>query len=176
MEALVKQLDNTVSFRPRTYPIVAEYLPIHLQIDKEDFSRRVEIDNYLPEHSISSIRWIKPPHCRSDTQRKAFALLQVNDVKVANEILKEGICIESERIEVKKDRKEPVRCVKCQKFGHIACSCLSLNDTCGTCRDQHGTTACNAFRTTRCISCNSNQHASWSRACPEFKRRCLLRH
>ncbi|KAG2747348.1 hypothetical protein P692DRAFT_201867111 [Suillus brevipes Sb2] len=45
-------------------------------------------------------------------------------------------------------------------------------DTCGTCGNQHCTSACNSYRTTRCVNCRSQQHTSWSRSCPEFIKHC----
>ncbi|KAG1790857.1 uncharacterized protein HD556DRAFT_1211102, partial [Suillus plorans] len=104
---------------------------------------------------------------RTHQQRKVFALLQVADATTANDILRDGLCIDNERITVRKDKKEPICCAKCQCFGHIARSCMATFDTCGTCGDQHCTTQCNTFRTTRCINCRSSEHTSWSRKCPE---------
>ncbi|KAG2037955.1 hypothetical protein BDR03DRAFT_813926, partial [Suillus americanus] len=63
-------------------------------------------------------------------------------------------------------------CVQCQRWGHIAKECKAPQDICGTCRKNHCTNECNAYRTFHCISCNSNDHASWNRNCPEFENRC----
>ncbi|KIK34516.1 hypothetical protein CY34DRAFT_97858 [Suillus luteus UH-Slu-Lm8-n1] len=144
--------DSAVSFRNRTFPIVLEYLPIHLQIEQTEFLRKIEEENCLPTDTLSSIRWIKPPLRHSQTQRKAFALLQVSTASYANDILRDGICIDSERFAVRKDRKEPTRCAKCQRYGHIARNCTASLDTCGTCSGDHRTT----------------------QNCPEFIRRCDL--
>lgn len=168
------QFGPSVSFRNRTYPIVLEYLPIHMQLEQNDFLRKIEQENHLPTDSLSSIRWIKPPLRRSQAQRKAFALLQVSTASSANDILRDGLCIDSERFAVRKDRKEPIRCAKCQRFGHIARNCTALLDTCGTCSGEHRTTQCTAYRTTRCANCKGSNHTSWDRKCPEFVRRCDL--
>jgi hypothetical protein len=172
-EALIAHFGNTVSFRTRTYPIVAEYLPIQLQIQDDAFLRSVEQDNNLPTNSIVSTRWIKPPQRRSATQRRAFALIHIADPHTANLILKEGICIQNERIAVRKDKREPIRCAKCQRYGHIARNCSATLDVCGTCSNQHRTTECTS-RNTICINCQSHHHASWNRTCPDFIRRCEL--
>ncbi|KAG2746339.1 hypothetical protein P692DRAFT_201688899, partial [Suillus brevipes Sb2] len=111
---------------------------------------------------------------RSSEQRKAFALLQVADAYTANGLLRDGLCIEQERIAVRKDKKEPIRCAKCQNYGHIARNCSAPADICGTCAGQHPTSQCNAYRTTRCANCRIDNHTSWSRKCPEFIRRCDL--
>jgi hypothetical protein len=88
--------DSAVSFRNRTFPIVLEYLPIHMQIEQTEFLRKIEEENRLPTDTLSSIRWIKPPLHHSQTQRKTFALLQVTIASHANDILQDGICIDSE--------------------------------------------------------------------------------
>lgn len=171
---LENQFDSAVSFRSRTFALVLEYLPIHLQISDGQFLRRLEEENTLLPDSLASIRWIKPPIRRSPQQRKAFALLQVAEACTANSLLRDGLCIDNERITIRKDKKEPIRCAKCQRYGHIARSCSDTIDTCGTCGGQHRTMQCNAFKTTRCVNCRNNDHTSWSRKCPEFKRRCEL--
>lgn len=170
--ALESHLDIDVSFRYRSFPIVLEYLSIQLQIENEDFLRQIEHDNQLSPASLASIRWIKPAAKRSPQQTKAFALLHVSDIHTANDILRDGLCIANERVNVRKDKKEPLRCAKCQKFNHIAKNCTSAVDICGTCGNDHRTSSCNSYRTTRCVNCRSQQHTSWSRSCPEFAKRC----
>ncbi|KAG1807254.1 uncharacterized protein BJ212DRAFT_1226753, partial [Suillus subaureus] len=71
-----------------------------------------------------------------------------------------------------KDRKEPTHCTKCQSFNHIAKNCKAEHDICGTCSDQHHTSACNSFCMTQCVNCRSQQHMSWSHSCLEFSRCC----
>lgn len=171
-QSLEDKLGPLVSLRERTFGIVLQYLPISLKIDHDEFLRKCEEENTLPARSLHSIHWIKPPQRRTKEQQRAFALLQVADVGTANDILKEGLCIQSNRITVQKDKKEPIRCVKCQRFGHIARNCRNPADTCGTCGNSHRTAECNAYRTERCINCKNTHHTSWSRACPEFKRQC----
>ncbi|KAG2049923.1 hypothetical protein BDR06DRAFT_974877 [Suillus hirtellus] len=143
--AIESQLDTSVSFRQHLYTLVLEYLPTIMQIDRDGFLRDIEQENYLPDATLASIRWIKPAQKRSAGQRKAFALLLVSDIHVANNIIREGLCVESERINVRKDKKEPLRCAKCQKFNHIAKNCSSLQDVCSTCGEQHCTANCNAY-------------------------------
>lgn len=169
---LETHLDSSASIRDRTYSVVVQFLLVSYEIEREDFPRLIERENHLQPNAIASIRWIKPPQRRSKGQRTAFALLQVKDAVTANHILKEGICIDAHRYAVNKDKKEPLRCAKCQKFGHMARNCSSPHDICGTCGGRHWTTQCNSFRTECCANCKSQTHTSWSRKCPEFIRRC----
>ncbi|KAG2345697.1 hypothetical protein BDR05DRAFT_879918, partial [Suillus weaverae] len=73
---------------------------------------------------------------------------------------------------INKDKKEPLCCIKCQKFGHMAHNCLSSHNICGTCSGQHWTTQCNSFQTNCSMNCKSQSYTSWSHRCPEFVHRC----
>jgi len=73
---------------------------------------------------------------------------------------------------MKKNKREPVRCAKCQRYGHIARDCISHRDMCANCAEDHRTSDCNNKNNTCCTSCHSTDHPSWSRTCPEFERRC----
>ncbi|KAG1728963.1 uncharacterized protein EDB91DRAFT_1006498, partial [Suillus paluster] len=72
-----------------------------------------------------------------------------------------------------KDKREPVQCIHCQLWGHIARDCQAPHNVCGTCGKSHHTNDCNAYRTFYCVSCDSQEHASWDRKCPEFESKCV---
>ena len=65
---------------------------------------------------------------------------------------------------------EPLRCYKCQKFGHHQIRCTSDFAVCGVCSEHHPTELCisklkkKEATTTRCPNCGKNHHA-WSRYC-----------
>ncbi|KAG2032057.1 hypothetical protein BDR03DRAFT_874703, partial [Suillus americanus] len=166
---LTKQLGPATFICEQTFPIVAQYLPINLPLDDRNLLCKIEKDNNLLDSSIASMRWIKPPQRRSNEQRKAFAMIHFRDAHMANSILREGICIANEHITVHKDKKEPIRCAKCQKFGHIAHNCKATVDTCTTCGGSHCTSTCNTYRTEHCINCKTQNHTSWSQSCLAFK-------
>ncbi|KAG2066508.1 hypothetical protein BDR04DRAFT_1029864, partial [Suillus decipiens] len=146
----------------QTFSIVAQYLPINLILEDSNLLCKIKKDNNLPDNSIASMHWIKPPQCRSNEQRKAFAMIHLRDAHTANSILREGICIANEHITVHKDKKEPVRCTKYQKFRYIAWNCKAPGDTCATCGGPHHTSTCNAYHTECCVNCKTQNHASWS--------------
>lgn len=60
----------------------------------------------------------------------------------------------------------PLRCYKCQKFGHGSNSCRS-NIRCGKCAEEHGTEECRT-ETRKCVNCNG-EHQADNRECPSFK-------
>ena len=48
--------------------------------------------------------------------------------------------------------------------------CLEPNDKCANCAGYHRTSSCRESDKS-CVSCKSNDHASWSRKCPTFLRK-----
>ena len=69
-------------------------------------------------------------------------------------------------------KKEPLRCLKCQGWGHLARDCSAATDTCGTCAQRHRTTTCTNTARPHCVSCGIGGHASWDRGCPIFQHKC----
>jgi len=63
--------------------------------------------------------------------------------------------------------------MKCHRWNHIARECIAKEDTCGTCgENSHWMKDCTNKANKRCISCNTEDHASWSRMCPTFLKKC----
>ncbi|KAG7172481.1 RNA-directed DNA polymerase from mobile element jockey-like 9, partial [Homarus americanus] len=69
---------------------------------------------------------------------------------------------------------EPLRCYKCQKFGHHQSRCHK-NVRCGICSQSHMTEMCiqkhkdGTITTAKCPNCGKKHHA-WSTSCPERLR------
>ena len=49
--------------------------------------------------------------------------------------------------------------------------CLEMFSTCSNCAERHKTAKCTHLHKTRCESCKSDDHASWSRDCLTLLRR-----
>ncbi|KAG7157175.1 RNA-directed DNA polymerase from mobile element jockey-like 4, partial [Homarus americanus] len=70
---------------------------------------------------------------------------------------------------------EPLRCYKCQKFGHHQSRCHK-NVRCGICSQSHMTEMCiqkhkgETITTAKCPNCGKKHHA-WSTSCPERRER-----
>jgi len=157
-----------LTIRSRTYNIVVPFVPTSTDIEEPDTLRAIEDDNDLPLSCITAARWIKPPHRRENAQRVAHAMFHMSTPETANKLILDGLYHNMERLRPVKDKKEPMHCLKCQRWGHMAKDCRETNDTCGTCAENHRTNACTAYKTFRCANCDSKAHGSWSRQCPEF--------
>ncbi|EIW85811.1 hypothetical protein CONPUDRAFT_37341, partial [Coniophora puteana RWD-64-598 SS2] len=103
-------------------------------------------------------------------QTTAHAMVKCRSPEAANALLRDGVVIDCVKYYPTKDRRDPMRCAKCQQWGHLAAKCQSPTDVCGTCGDAHRTKSCPQKEKRHCVSCKSGDHASWDRSCPEFIR------
>jgi hypothetical protein len=164
-------LGDHVSFRTRAFNVLAFNVP--LTVDPRDFNHRAEINevNDLEDLAITALRWAKPLNRRSPQQKSAHLVLTFNSSEAANHAISNGITICHKKCHVERVKKEPLRCLKCQGWNHMARDCPEMFSTCGNCAGEHKTADCPTPRARRCVSCQSNSHASWSRECPTFLRR-----
>lgn len=171
LQKLADATGGKLTFKDRSYNIVVPFVPTSTLIEESEILRSIEVENELPTGSIGVARWIKPPRHREAGQRVAHALFRLTTPEAANKLINKGMYINLERFRPTKDKKEPLRCLKCQLWGHMAKDCKETRDTCGTCAKNHRTNTCPSYKTVYCVSCSSEHHASWSRTCPEFQRR-----
>jgi len=174
-EAFLQELgESEAFFKTRSYNIIAYYVPLNLDTSSEKGRREIEESNGMPEGCLTKIRWIKPPARRRTDQLYAHVIATFSDVDTANRAIVNGLTICNKRVSVAKCRKEPIRCLKCQGWDHIASECVVTKEVnvCGNCggRD-HWTSKCTQQGVTYCMSCRSNDHTSWDRACPTFLRK-----
>ena len=163
---------GNLTIKDRFFTIVVPFVPAWTALDSEETLHNIEEDNKIPQNSIASARWIKPVHKRSPFQMFAHAMISLTSSTVANQLLKNGIYISSKLLRPTKDKKEPLHCLKCQKWGHLACVCKAEVDVCSLCADNHRTSICPSEKPQVCINCNTSDHSSSSRKCPEFLHRC----
>ena len=73
-----------------------------------------------------------------------------------------------EHLKPRKDKRELIRCLKCQHWGHIACNCKGMSNTCSTCAKDHCMSNCKSYQTYYCVTCQTDLHGSTDRCCPEY--------
>ncbi|KIJ10055.1 hypothetical protein PAXINDRAFT_55458, partial [Paxillus involutus ATCC 200175] len=107
-------------------------------------------------------------------QRVAHILLQLADPHSANKVMKDGLYVCKEKLCPHKDKKEPTRCAKCQRWGHIAANCHAECDACATCGEEHRSSECTSQNVRYCVSCENSGHASNDRHCPTYEQECAI--
>jgi len=158
----------------RTYNLILPGIPLSLDPSQSENLHEIEEVNRLKEHSIRKIRWIKPPNRRRPDQKHAYAILTTSSVDNANDLIRNSIEICGARVRPRKQKQEPMQCMKCRRWGHLTADCKADDNTCSRCGDKHPSNACNNKGKTFCVNCEADTHPSWSRECPEFNRRCLI--
>jgi hypothetical protein len=166
-----KKIGPGVVFRSRVHNLIAFNVP--LDISPEDHTHRTEVCevNNLDKNTITAMRWIKPAHRRAPSQRTAHLILTFNNADAANRAITNGLYICNRRCHIERVKREPTRCLKCQGWNHFANECLEDHDTCGNCTKNHRTNDCPTPTVRKCVSCKTDDHASWSRDCPTFTKK-----
>ncbi|KAG1854753.1 hypothetical protein C8R48DRAFT_660903 [Suillus tomentosus] len=159
-------------YHDRAYPVIIQFVPLTFNPSDQTQIQDVEQENKWEPGTITSAKWVKPPSKHSPSQRVAHLLITLKDPNTANIGIRDGITINQNKLQLKKNKREPIRCTKCQRYGHIARDCIQHHDTCANCAEEHRTSECTNKDLTRCVSCKTDDHASWARTCPELERRC----
>lgn len=157
------------AFVPRNYVVLARNVPISANLEDDESIKEVAELNNISDHShLKKMKWVKPIARRDLNQLSAHAYITFLDPQTASEAIRDGLVIASRRVKTEKCKKEPVRCMKCQKFGHYAANCSQKDNVCGTCGNNHLTSSCSEKIVRKCASCSSTDHASWDKKCPTF--------
>ena len=158
-------------FRARVHNLIAFNVPLAITPENQDHRQEICEANSLDKEAITTMRWAKPVHRRAQEQRTAHLILTFSSADAANRAITNGLFICSKRCYVERVKREPTRCLKCQGWNHFARECIEEDDKCGNCAKNHRTSECLTPEARCCVSCKSNEHASWSRECPPFIKR-----
>ena len=164
-------IGDEVAFKSRTYNVMAFNAPTNLDTADRGHIEELNEANGLEEHTIIAMRWAKPQNRRSAQQRSAHLILSFTNAEAANRAISSGVVVCNKKCYTERVKREPLRCLKCQGWNHMAKNCLEVYDTCGSCAERHRTDECGNHSKVRCVSCKSDSHASWSRECPTFLRK-----
>jgi hypothetical protein len=160
-----------VVFRTRVHSLIAFNIPLDISPDDQKHREEICEVNNLEPADITLMKWIKPIHRRTPNQRTAHLNLTFTNADAANRVITNGLYICNRRCQVERVKREPTRCLKCQGWNHFAKECMEEKDTCGNCAKEHRTSDCPTPLSKRCVSCKTDDHASWSRECPTFIRK-----
>ncbi|KAF8198990.1 hypothetical protein BJ912DRAFT_807639, partial [Pholiota molesta] len=157
--------------RARHYNVVAYFVPITANPD--DLKEILTTNSHLSEEHLVKARWAKNPKNRKASQSVAHMLITFNHPDQANEAILRGLVLCGKKVSVGKSTKEPIRCLKCHGWNHVAAECIVKADTCGACgKKDHRTNDCPDCEESFCTPCGKPGHTSWDRQCPTFLRKC----
>ncbi|KAF9553611.1 hypothetical protein CPC08DRAFT_620463, partial [Agrocybe pediades] len=160
-------------WKNRTYNVIAHYVPIIFDPDNQDHIAEVLEVNGVDRNHFIRARYAKPIERRNPYQRYAHLIFSLQNADTANRLINQGMTIFGKQVDIRKCKKEPLRCLKCHGYNHIARDCINMHDTCGTCGSRtHRTKDCDNPESLQCIPCGGAGHPSWSRTCPTFLRKC----
>lgn len=161
---------GVASIKDRNSPIFVEYIPVAFNPENDGELRMIEESVGLETGEIKQVKWVEAIERREKGQRTAHAIFNMSSVEGANMILRHGIHIQGKKVFGRKMKKEPKRCLKCQKINsrHFAKDCPENDDLCGTCGLKHRTDKCAEKDQEKfhCANCKVYGHASWDRMCP----------
>ena len=171
-DSFLSNLGLGANIKDRFYQVIVQFAPIQFDPNDNDQLHQYEIFNGLETDSIVKAEWIKPAKDRKPHQKVATLRIYHKDATSANIILKHGAYILNKRTVPKKPKKEPIRCLRCQCFGHKCCDCKNATPKCGRCADPHETATCPTDNyLPKCSNC-TGQHPSYDRECPSFREKC----
>ena len=170
--SVLNNIGSGVSIKNQTYQVIVQFIPVTFEADNNISLRNFETINGLEAGSMLKAEWIKPIKDRRENQRVATARFYFWDAKSADTILSRGAYISGKKVVLKKPRKEPIRCLKCQLLGHERRHCTSGEARCARCAMNHETETCRApERAFLCSNCE-DRHPSYDRDCPRFMAKC----
>ena len=171
-ERLLANIGSGACIKDRTYQIILQFVPVQFNPENDEHLRQYEEQNNIALKTVLKAEWIKPVKDRKKDQQVATLRTYHRDAGSANKILSSGAYIAGKRAIPKKPKREPIRCLFCQKFGHERRACRSEQLRCGRCAQPHETKTCTAQRQDlRCANCQG-PHASFDRICQSFHEKC----
>lgn len=169
---LTDHLGKAATLKAKAHNLIFRFVPCGGMFDPDNAEHlaTIENDHNLPQGSIVSASWLKHADCRSKTQTVASLKVVCDSAEAANQLLQTRVFVAGHISLVRKDIREPIRCNKCQLYGHVRKACKN-KDTCAYCGNTtHITSECTST-TPKCASCGpESTHASSARSCPTFKK------
>ena len=104
----------TATIKERGFPIMIPAVPFSFCPNEPSDLRETEECNRLPEFSVLSARWLKPPSRQSEDQMHGHCVITLNSAENANKAIRDSITIAGKRVCPSKFKKEPLHCLRCQ--------------------------------------------------------------
>jgi hypothetical protein len=178
MSAFLAKMGGTSIFKPRSFSVVVEFVPVSFNPDLGSVLGEIEECSGIEKGGLIQARFIKPVARRMPGQRCAHAIFGFSSAEAANHAIRHSLFVEGKRVSARKLLAEPIRCLKCQRIGvdHVAATCRH-EDVCARCGEAHRTDTCRADDKSRgCSNCKAEKRQHWGhgaadRNCPVFMGR-----
>ncbi|KAF8813547.1 hypothetical protein BYT27DRAFT_7084352 [Phlegmacium glaucopus] len=96
------------SIKKRNHPIIAYYVPLHLNTNNPAHFTEIEEVNGMQKGDPLKIRWAKPPTRRTERQTCGHLILTFCNPDAANRAKAEGLVICNKKVSAAKYKKEPI--------------------------------------------------------------------
>ncbi|QRV96440.1 hypothetical protein RhiJN_24458 [Ceratobasidium sp. AG-Ba] len=130
--------------------------------------RTLEVDNQLEHRSVLYCSWVKPAEMWAPGQTRAVLWISLRLQDVADKLISSRGRLEGERVTFRRIVEEPLRCMRCQRYGHKANDCCAKQDTCSCCAGGHCSLECPTPNRLACANCHLEEHAAWNRKCEAY--------
>jgi hypothetical protein len=170
-EKFEEAIGPLAKLKVRTYAVLGQFIPLYtFDPADEEHLQDVEETNGYEDGAIVRAKYIKKPQRRKPGQTTAHVIFEFRKPETANEAINRGMKICNKHISARKLQKDPVRCLRCQKYNHIRAECDEKTETCANCAESHSTNSCPNPSKLKCSNCKG-EHGAWARECLEFARR-----
>jgi len=159
-EMFANRFSAKAHIRERSFNLIVPRVPITFKPSEGKHLHKIEEVNNLDKNMLSKARWIKPVERRRPEQIYAYAIITLTSTNSANILIRDGLVICSTKVRPTKQKHEPIQCMKCRRWGHLAAECPSEKDIYGNCRNEHCTNTCRNRNEPYCMACKDGSHAS----------------
>jgi hypothetical protein len=106
-KAFERCFPGMVSIKGKTYQVVVQFLSTGLRSRLEGMTTAIESENDMLPGTIVNAKWLRKPDNWGPNQAKAHAMLTINTLFAANDMIKKGILIDGMRHEARKLEEDP---------------------------------------------------------------------
>jgi hypothetical protein len=174
-EEFLKNIHKDAMIKPRLFHVSSSICSANSPTRKPNRSSRNRGVQWTPRRRNSESK-MDQTHSEVKTHvnlwPSSHLIFSFTDENSANETLVNSLFVCKTKVCIEKCKKEPLRCLKCHRWNHLALECSRTQDTCSTCVHQHWTSECTNQEQPRCTPCNADSHTSWDRNCPAFQSKC----
>ena len=149
-------IKNSIDLKPKIKGIIHG---IPLDTDISEIEKELQSQNSCVEKAFRLQKFDKIQEKKIDTESIIIVLTSEIDFP-------SHVYLGYRRLTVKEFVPHPIRCFKCQKFGHISKNCRG-KQKCPLCSENHSFVECQNKENKKCTNCGGS-HSAGFKGCPVF--------